>query len=269
MKIQDLLVRLPHMPEKIFQKLDCEGLFKCRKVARFWLNIIDERNYPWLRIVNIPTILKERHSYLHLAAETGQIEAFKGAFNQEEDKDIKNECNETPFHLACGNGRTKIVELLIKKSEMKVNVNAKDNHAFTSSVNVNAKCKSGNTAFHFACLRGHLDVVKILMENAVLLSIDLNIKNNFGKSAFAWGCNNGHTEVVHMFMKNATILGIDLNAKDNDNWTGFHLACERGHANTVKIDRTHVCDGPNGSKQSNEVTLNTQMVQNWSCFRRQ
>ena len=61
MKIQDLMVRFPHLPEKIFQKLDCEGLFKCRKVARSWLNIIDERNYPWLRIVNIPTILKKRH----------------------------------------------------------------------------------------------------------------------------------------------------------------------------------------------------------------
>ena len=89
MKIQDLIIRFPHLPENIFQKLGSESLFKIREVTRCWQNIIDGRNYPWLCIVNVPTILKERNSYLHLASKTGQIEAFKMALNQEEDKNIK------------------------------------------------------------------------------------------------------------------------------------------------------------------------------------
>ena len=91
LKIQDLMLKFPHLTEKIFQKLDSESLFKSREVERSWQNIIDRRNYPWLRIVNIPTILKARNSYVHHAAETGQIEAFKTAFNEEEDKNLKNE----------------------------------------------------------------------------------------------------------------------------------------------------------------------------------
>ena len=80
--MQDLMVRIPHLSEQIFQKLNHKSLFKCREAARSWQNIIDGRNYPWLRIVTIPTMSKERHSYLHLAAESGQIEVFKTALKQ-------------------------------------------------------------------------------------------------------------------------------------------------------------------------------------------
>ena len=55
MKVEDLMLRFPHLPEQIFQKLDNKNLFKCREVAKSWQNLIDGRNYPWLRIVNIPT----------------------------------------------------------------------------------------------------------------------------------------------------------------------------------------------------------------------
>ena len=259
LKIQDLMLKFPHLPEKVFQKLDSESLFKSREVERCWQNIIDGKNYPWLRIVNIPTLLKARNSYAHHAAETGQIEEFKTAFNKEEDKNLKNEFGETPIHVACKNGRFKIVQLILKNTDMKINVNAKDETNF------------GHTALDLACIRGHSDVIKILMENAALLRIDLNAKNNFGMPAFLWAfhhadvvkifmenaatlgidlnakggitnvtafhqaCEQGNSNVVKIFMKNAASLGIDLNAKDYAEWTGFHHACEQGHADVVKI----------------------------------
>ena len=80
--------KFPHLPEQIFQKLNNESLFKSREVARSWKYLINERNYPWICVVNIPSILQERNTYLHLAAETGQIYAFKTA--QEENRNIKN-----------------------------------------------------------------------------------------------------------------------------------------------------------------------------------
>ena len=85
-----LMLRFPHLPEQIFHKLDDECLFKCREVKKLWQNLINGRNYPWLRIVNIPTILKEQNTYLHLAAKTGQIEAYKKALAREDDKYIRN-----------------------------------------------------------------------------------------------------------------------------------------------------------------------------------
>ena len=258
-KLQDLMHRFPHLPEKIFQKLDSKNLFKSREVERTWKNTIDGRDYAWLRIVNIPTILKKRNSYLHLAAETGQIEAFKTSLKQEEDENIKNERGETPFFLACKNGHFRIVQFLLKNTDLKIDCNAKAKwrcvtafhmacqlghldvvkilleNATALGIDVNAR--AGCTAFHSACTNGHSDVVKILMKNATALSIDLNEKDYCGVAPFLHGCNHAKTDVVKIFMKNAANLGIDLNAKSSrlNDWTGLHMACKKGFKNVVKI----------------------------------
>jgi hypothetical protein len=57
MKMDNLMLKFPHLQEQIFQKLNDESLFKSREVGRSWNYLINERNYPWLRVVNIPTIL--------------------------------------------------------------------------------------------------------------------------------------------------------------------------------------------------------------------
>jgi ankyrin repeat protein len=225
------MIRYPHLPEQIFQKLDNESLFKCREVERSWQNIIDGRNYPWLRIANIPTKRRIRNTYLHLAAETGQIEAFKTAFNEEEDKNVKNSAGETPFHLACKNGRLEIVQLLLKNTDLKININAKDNHV----IDFNAKTNHGITAFYYACWLGHLDVVKILMENAVAFSIDISTKDNDGYTAFVAACSRGQSDVVKIFIDYASILSIDLNTKAKNGHTAFHFAYVKGHDNVVKL----------------------------------
>ena len=83
--------------------------------------------------MNIPTILNDRNMYLHLAAATGQIEAFKIAFGEEKDKNIMNEYGENSFHLACMHGRINIVQLLLlKNNDLKININAEDNHGATA-----------------------------------------------------------------------------------------------------------------------------------------
>ena len=86
-----MIPRFPHLPEQIFQKLDNKSLSKCREVTKSWKDIIDRKNYPWLRIVNIPTMLKKGNTYLHLAAEAGHIKAFKEVLDEKEDKNVRNE----------------------------------------------------------------------------------------------------------------------------------------------------------------------------------
>ena len=73
-KMQQIILRFPHLAQKIFQNLNNQGLSKCREGGRLWRNFIDKRNYPWIRIVNIPTILQLGKTYLHLAVRNGQID---------------------------------------------------------------------------------------------------------------------------------------------------------------------------------------------------
>ena len=120
-EIQDLMLRCPHLPERIFQKLECKSLFKCREIAKSWKDVIDKRNYQWLRRVKIPKRLKWGNTYLHIAAATGQIEPLKTALNKDEEKNTKNGSGETMFHLACMNGYLNIVKFLIKSIDLEIN----------------------------------------------------------------------------------------------------------------------------------------------------
>jgi len=58
---------------------------------------IDEKNYPWLRIVNIPTILQDRNSYMHLAAQNGQTDMFEMILSEENNNNLKNLGNILPL----------------------------------------------------------------------------------------------------------------------------------------------------------------------------
>ena len=72
--MEQIILKFPHLAHQIFQTLNNQGLSKCREGGRLWRTFIDKRNYPWIRIVNIPTILQLGKTYLHLAVRNGQID---------------------------------------------------------------------------------------------------------------------------------------------------------------------------------------------------
>ena len=47
------------------------------------MKIIDNKNLPWIRIVNMPMILTNGNTYFHVAAETGQTEIFEMIFTED------------------------------------------------------------------------------------------------------------------------------------------------------------------------------------------
>ena len=89
--------RFALVAEQIFEYLDKKTLIKCRKVSKSWKICINERNLPWVHVVNIPTILKSKETHLHIAAKTGQSKTFKKILENEEDKNIRN-------HRCCRGG---------------------------------------------------------------------------------------------------------------------------------------------------------------------
>ena len=116
------MMRFPHLFEQTFRKLNNKSLFRSREVARSWKFFINERNYPWLCVVNISTILQNSDTYLHLAAGTGQVDAFKTSLSEEMNRNIKNTHGQTLFHLACKNGRLNTVELLIESTNLNIDI---------------------------------------------------------------------------------------------------------------------------------------------------
>ena len=215
-----VMLRFPHLAEQILQKLNNKGLAKSREVDCFWEQFIDERDYSWLRIVNIPTVLAKGNTYLHLATEHGHIDPFKMLLPFTASQ--TNDSGETPFLIACSKGRMNIVAMLMKRYyKLKINLNKRDN--------------DGVTGFHLACQNGHSDIAEMMMNNSSKLEINLNIKDKQGRTAFHLACMEGHSKIAEMIINKSSKLKIDLSTKNNEDSTAFHLACFHGRLEVAKL----------------------------------
>ena len=241
MIMDNLMLKFPHLFEQTFRKLNKKGLFKAREVGRSWQYFVNERNYPWLCIVNIPTTLQSRNRYLHLAAETGQIDAFKIALNEEENKNIKNIHRATPFHIACKNGRFNIAKLLLENSVIDQNQKSKSNLYLWLNTDLNSKDDTGRTAFHLVCRWGYIKVVKMFLANFATLSIDLKAKDNEGRTAFHVACEWGQVDVVKILMENPVHWNVDLKAKDNMGRTAVHLVQDHVNVFRMLMEKSFTC----------------------------
>ena len=215
-----VMLRFPHLAEQILQKLDNKGMAKSREVDCFWEKFIDERDYPWLRIVNIPTVLAKGNTYLHLAAEHGRIDPFKMLLPFTASR--TNDLGETPFLIACSKGRMNIAAMLMKKYyELKIDLTTRDN--------------DGLTGFHLACKNGHSEIAEMIMNNSSKLEINLNIKDKRGQTAFHLACMEGHCKIAEIMINKSSKLKIDLSTKNKEDSTAFHLACFHGCLEVAKL----------------------------------
>ena len=199
--MDNLILRFPHVVEQIFEQLDDKSLVKCREVEKSWKKFIDERNYPWIRIVKIPTVLRYGCTYLHLATQTGQTKIFRFIIGEEDDKNPQDDSGQTPFHLCCNYGHSGIADIIMKEStKSNIDLNAKD-------------IIKGWTAFHLACNQGQAHIVKMLLKNSSQMKIDLNVRNNDGRTAFHCACVSRQSEIAEILLKNSVDLKIELTAE--------------------------------------------------------
>ena len=278
LEIEDLIPRFPHLMEQILQKLDNESLVKGRKVARIWQQFIDQKNYPWIRIVRIPAILNEDNTYLHLAAVHNQIDMFEVILYSEADRNVVNYDGYSPFHIACLLGNVRIAELFLKESEeLKVDLNITT--VFPPIAVLELTCKSANSestekimknsdelniqlkkmkgnlklnkmrpfsirnfgmrGFLYACRDGNLEIVELLMKYSTSMNIDLNTLNVYNISALHLACYWGHEEIAKRLIEESTKLKLNLNTQDTWGYTAFHVACKFGRTNIVKVLLDH------------------------------
>ena len=145
-----LIQRFHHIASQIFNHLDKKSIRNCRQAAKLWKNFIDDKKLSWIHMVNIPYILENGETYLHMAAQRGQFEVFKMIIEGEEVINTKNKRGITPIHYACAIGHFKIVNTFIQK---------------LLELNIKLNEKLDKSAIHFAIHGGNEKIVEILIEN--------------------------------------------------------------------------------------------------------
>jgi serine/threonine-protein phosphatase 6 regulatory ankyrin repeat subunit B len=218
--INEIMLRFPHMMEQLLQKLDkMKAWQRAEKyVARSWQKFIDTRIYPWHRIVNIPTILNNDSTYLHITANHGQIDTFKVILDRETDKNVMKGSGSTSFLVACWSGSVNIAEMLIKKSD-------------ELEIDLRRKNKYGNTALHLACNNGKSELAEWLIKNSNKSKIDVSEMNVINKSSFSYACQFDYSDIVRMILDQPLKFNLSLMSAKS----GFHLTCCFGLIPIVEI----------------------------------
>ncbi|VDI03178.1 Hypothetical predicted protein [Mytilus galloprovincialis] len=148
-----------------------------------------------------------------------------------------NEIGSTALHIACLNGHTDVVKLLVD-----------------FGMNINNKTKHGFTPLYLACQKGRYETVKFLLDlncrtshsqmdipktetdvyrslHSTPIRVNTTSKDPLGSTALHVACSNGHSGVANLLIN----VGMDVNARRNDGKTALHLASLNGHDDIVNI----------------------------------
>ena len=256
--MDETMQRFPHLIEQIIQKLDDKGLVKSREVSRRLQELVDTKEYPWLRIVKIPTRLKYSN-ILHLAAEYGQFGMFECILESEtkalirienpmgltrvieNNKKLVNENIGSSFFVACYSGRVKIAEMLLKKLD-KLKIDNLIKSASAPNQVVLAILGYMESGFKAACFVGHTSIVELLIDKSEKEKNDFFPESlKFPACCETWVCGfhlaclGGHTKVVEMLIYKSESLKLDLKAKDIQGYTGFQLAVLSGSVDVINL----------------------------------
>jgi ankyrin repeat protein len=118
-----------------------------------------------------------------------------------------DQSGQTPLHLCCQNGHTRVVQLLLHKGAQ-----------FTKSYD-------GNTPLHEAAANGHLSTIQTILQTQNHL---INAINRLGMTPLHYASSAGHSQCVDLLLsKNAQFL------TNTDNETFFDLA--------IMKKQKHVC----------------------------
>ena len=173
---------------------------------------------------------------IHEAARDGNIEAVKQHLEAGVDVNVKDNIGLTPLHMAAGDGRKEVAELLIAKG---AEVNAKIEgmtpldiaielkHTTTADLLRKHGGKSGATdSIHVAAAVGNIEAVK----QHLAAGTDVNAKSSFGTPLHS-AASKGNKEIVELLIA----AGADVNARDDGGDTPLLNAAAFGQKEIVEL----------------------------------
>jgi ankyrin repeat protein len=111
----------------------------------------------------------------------GDLELCRQLIAKGADKEMKDNDGDTALYIACGNGHSEMVKLLIESGVGKETV---------TSIH-------GSTPLIIACAKGHFEVVKMLIESGV----DKDKEAGDGSTPLIVACQAGHSKVAKLLIE--------------------------------------------------------------------
>ena len=159
------------------------------------------------------------NSPFHLESQVGKLGSFTEEFvNLYSDKDLvlKNELDQTPFHIASKFGNLPMIETLLQRDR-------KTEDVFL----INSVDLDSNTPLHLATLNKQVVLVKLLLSQGS----DPKALNSIGWTSVSCAAKSGDLESLIAILDSSS--RVDIDATDNNNTTPLHLAAREGHSEII------------------------------------
>ena len=249
--MEEVLVRFPHLGDKILKELDSKSLVNCKEVNRNFENFMKVEKRSYLHAIQWYTncseslmreIVKKHGAAIIILAILREIYGKFCRKTKQHNKYLKKHGN-TPLHVAAEIGQSGAYHLIME------NVANKNPFNMISDA-TNWKCmrrgklESGfysNTPLHLAAKNGNLSVCKLIIENVsdknptACLYPDLR-KQEITSIHDQWtplhlAANYGHFSVCELIINKIS----RKNPMDQQQWTPLHSAAENGHLRVCEL----------------------------------
>jgi hypothetical protein len=150
-QMEDVILRFPHLAEKILDSLESKSLTTCREVSRSWDNFVSRKKFFLIRFIEKVVV------FFHVLGDDWK-KVFKKA-TTETIMDLRHEVGIfylrpglhyhkglTPSHVAAGTGNLKLLKLIENIAKSK-----------------NPKDEQGLSLLHYAAQNGHFNIVEHVM----------------------------------------------------------------------------------------------------------
>jgi ankyrin repeat protein len=174
------------------------------------------------------------------------IEGYEKIIGEEHRDALKSRHGLTPLSWAAGYGHDAIVQLLLTKDDVDIDLkdsefdrtplswaaeNGQDGIVTqlldTEKVDVDSRDNYGGTPLWWAAAKGHEAVVKLLLEGRA----DIDSKDDYGQTPLSRAAASGHGAVAKLLLEGRA----DVDSKDNYGETPLSRAAASGHEVVVKL----------------------------------
>ena len=234
--MEEILLRFPHLSEKIFNLLDNNGLEKSKEVDKYWNVYIAKQKFYSIRIIKTTMerfqkvgpewetlFVKSTRKTIRDLQKVVQLfyleqNVSQGArrctiycsldeqlFNKYPSsyRSLNIPSGITPLHIAAYSDDLDLLKTIFERNLE------------------NKKDDWGCTPLHYAAHNGHFEMCRYIMQ----IFDDMNTGNKFGETPLHEAANHGHLEICKILVKNL----LDNNPADISGWTPFHCAALQGH----------------------------------------
>mmetsp|Transcript_13893 Transcript_13893/g.30787 ORF Transcript_13893/g.30787 Transcript_13893/m.30787 type:complete len:219 (-) Transcript_13893:89-745(-) len=155
---------------------------------------------------------------LHWAAQDGHERLAEKLLGLRVSTNAADACGATPLMVAAFNGRTRIIEALLKDR----------------STDVRQTNKYLTTALHYAAQRGHAASIELLVESKA----EVNALDRHSDTPLSWAARSGHLDAVKKLIEYRADPLLDNNASEDP----IELAKANGHEEVAEVMEASVDD---------------------------